>query len=252
MKIGIIVQARMGSTRLPGKILLPFFSDKTLIETIIFNLSKVRGVKIVVATSENSNNDPLEKLLSEKGIIVFRGSEEDVLERFITAAEENDIDGIIRICSDNPFIDPDGLTQLALKAKTTKADYIGFEINNTPSILTHFGFWGEFVTLSALKKVAYSTKPGTPAHEHVTYHVYKHPEEYSCEWIKCPAFLQGRNDIRLTVDNKEDFENARQVYAALYEKFNGNFSLKDVVSFIDSQEIIRLSMLSNIQINTKK
>lgn len=106
MNIGIIVQARMGSTRLPGKILKQFYGDKTLLETLLENLHKVQGSKVIVATSVNENNDQLERFLTEKGELVFRGSENDVLDRFIKAAEANNVDGIVRICSDNPFMSP--------------------------------------------------------------------------------------------------------------------------------------------------
>ena len=208
MNIGIIIQARLGSTRLPGKILKEFYGGKTLLETVIHNLQRIKNAKIIVATSVNPNNDKLESFLNNRDITVFRGSEDDVLCRFIGAAEANSVDGIIRICSDNPFLDWHGVAALIDKAKNSNADYIGYRINNTPSIKTHFGFWGEFVTLDALKRVA-STTDEKPAHEHVTIHIYSHPDEYNCEWIECPDFLQGRNDIRLTVDNTEDFENKK-------------------------------------------
>ena len=95
MQIGIIIQARMGSTRLPGKILKKFYGEDTLLETLLNNLHKV-GVKVIVATSVNENNDDLEVFLKEKGELVYRGSENDVLDRFIKAAEENQVDGIVR------------------------------------------------------------------------------------------------------------------------------------------------------------
>lgn len=250
MNIGIIVQARMGSTRLPGKILKQFYGDKTLLETLLENLHKVQGSKVIVATSVNENNDQLERFLTEKGELVFRGSENDVLDRFIKAAEANNVDGIVRICSDNPFMDWHGIAQLVEKAKASDADYIGFRINDKPSILTHFGFWGEFVRLSALKRVAKTTEEGTPAHEHVTYHIYNHPDEYKCEWIICPDFLQGRNDIRLTIDTPEDLVNALKVYSDLKAQ-DENFSLQDVVDYLDSHEDIKQSMISNIFQNKK-
>lgn len=240
----------MGSTRLPGKILKPFYGGKTLLETLLDNLHKVEGAKVVVATSVNENNDQLETFLKEKGELVFRGSENDVLDRFIKAAETNGVDGIVRICSDNPFIDWHGVAQLVEKAKTSTADYIGFCINNKPSILTHFGFWGEFVRLSALKCVAETTEKGTPAHEHVTYHIYTHPDEYRCEWIAGPDFLQGRDDIRLTIDTPEDLVNALKVYSDLKAK-NENFTLQDVVSYLDSHGEVKQSMISNIFQNKK-
>lgn len=246
---GIIIQARLGSTRLPRKILRVFYDGKTLLETVIDNLRKVQGVKIIVATSINPNNNELESFLKERGITVFRGSEDDVLSRFIGAAEDNDVDGIVRICSDNPFLDWHGVAALIEKAKTSDADYIGYRINDTPSIKTHFGFWGEFVTLKALKRVA-ATTDEKPAHEHVTIHIYTHPDEYKCEWIECPSFLQGRNDIRLTVDNIEDFENAQRAYATLYDA-NPVFGLDDVVKYIDSNEDLRESMKQMIENNQK-
>ena len=131
MQIGIIIQARMGSTRLPGKILKKFYGEDTLLETLLNNLHKV-GVKVIVATSVNENNDDLEVFLKEKGELVYRGSENDVLDRFIKAAEENQVDGIVRICSDNPFMDWHGVAQLIEKAKNSNADYIGFRVNDTP------------------------------------------------------------------------------------------------------------------------
>lgn len=249
MNIGIIIQARMGSTRLPGKILKKFYGEDTLLETLLNNLRKV-GVKVIVATSLNENNDELEKFLRGKGEHVYRGSEKDVLDRFIKAAEENGINGIVRICSDNPFMDWRSVVQLVEKSKSSNADYIGFRVNDTPSILTHFGFWGEYVTLDALKHVASTTQEGSPAHEHVTFHIYKHPDIYKCEWIQCPNFLQGRDDIRLTIDTPEDLVNAQRVYADLKET-KGDFTLQDVIEYLDNNQEIKESMISNILKNKK-
>lgn len=249
MNIGIIIQARLGSTRLPRKILRPFFQGGTLVETIVNNMRKVDDVSVIVATSVNPNNEDLVSFLQERNIVVYRGEEEDVLNRFIGAAEANDIDGIIRICSDNPFLDWRGVATLVEKARQSTSDYIGYRINNTPSIKTHFGFWGEYVTLAALKRVAAETND-RQAHEHVTIYIYTHPDDFCCEWIECPDFLQGRDDIRLTVDNAEDFENAQQVYSALSE-VNPDFGLEDVVEYIDKNDGLRISMKRIIANNQK-
>ena len=77
MNVGIIIQARMGSTRLPGKILKQFYGGKTLLETLLDNLHKVEGAKVIIATSVNENNDPLESFLVETVELVYRGSEND-------------------------------------------------------------------------------------------------------------------------------------------------------------------------------
>ena len=249
MNLGILIQARLGSTRLPGKILKPFHGDKCILDIILDKLHQASDAKVIVATSISKDNDALVEHLERNGELFFRGSENDVLDRFIKAAEKFHVDGIIRICSDNPFIDPDGIKALIEKAQHSEAQYIGFRINGLPSIKTHFGFWGEFVTLDALKKVAASTDD-LPAHEHVTIHIYSHPEEYRCEWIDCPDFIQGRNDIRLTVDTQEDFENAQQVYADL-TKTKHNFGLEEIVSYIDEHEEMKASMRRIITQNTK-
>ncbi|MDY6264635.1 MAG: glycosyltransferase family protein [Fibrobacter sp.] len=250
MNVGIIVQARMGSSRLPGKVLMPFYDNKTLLETLLDSLHKVENVKVVVATSVSKNNDELELFLQQRGEIVFRGAENDVLERFIQAAEKNSIDGIVRICSDNPFMDWKGIDELVKKARLCNADYIGYKVNNTPSILTHFGFWGEFVTLDALKRVFHSTEVGSPAREHVTYHVYKNPSEYYCEWLEAPDCVQGRDDIRLTIDTFDDLQNAKKVYSDL-KAINKDFTLQDVVTYLDNHVDVKASMVNNISQNKK-
>jgi len=249
MTPGIIIQARMGSTRLPKKILKDFYHGETLIETVVNNLKKVEGVKIIVATSTSPNNDELVAFLLEKNVLVYRGEEDDVLNRFIGAAKSNDIDGIVRICSDNPFLDWRGIRELLHRAQNSNADYIGFRINNTPSIKTHFGFWGEYVTLDALNRVSMTTND-KQAHEHVTIHVYTHPEEFNCEWIEAPDYLQGRSDIRLTVDTAEDFKNAQQVYTDL-KNSDPDFSLEDVVKYIDENNDLEKSMKRLIENNKK-
>ena len=249
MNLGIIIQARVGSTRLPGKILLPFYGNQTIIDILMCKLHQASSPKVVVATTTDPGNDLLVEHLRAKGELIFRGSENDVLDRFIKTAEEYQLDGIIRICSDNPFIDPEGIKTLIEKAQDSDADYIGFRINGLPSIKTHFGFWGEYVTLDALKKVA-ATTDDVQAHEHVTIYIYTHPEDYRCEWIDCPDFIQGRDDIRLTVDTLEDFGNAQQVYADL-TKANHNFGLEEVVSYIDEHEALKTSMKKIITQNTK-
>ena len=250
MTIGIIVQARMSSTRLPGKILKPFYGSKTLLETLLDTLHDIDNIPVIVATSLNPNDDQLYNFLINKGEFVFRGAESDVLDRFIKTADKFNLDGIVRVCSDNPFLSREGIISLIDKAKVSSADYIGYRINNKPSILTHFGFWGEYVRLSALKRVAAITDKDSPAHEHVTYYVYNNLQMFFCEWIDCPDFLQGRKDIRLTIDTIDDFKNAAVVYAKMKEK-NGGFSLCDVVEFLDNHRDIKESMIKKIQENQK-
>lgn len=250
MKIGIIIQARMGSTRLPQKILKTFWKKQTIIDIILDKLHQLKNVKIIVATTTNPDNNILVEHLLSRGEVVYRGSEYDVLNRFICAAEINDIDSIIRICSDNPFLDYESLKELITFAENNNADYIGFKVNDTPSIKTHFGFWGEFVTLEALKRVEASTNKTSFAHEHVTCELYTNQEFYKCKWIACPDFLEQRTDIRLTIDTEEDFKNAQEVYSKLKET-KDNFTIKDIINYLDNNDNILLSMKDIIKLNNK-
>ena len=84
----------------------------------------------------------------------------------------------------------------------------------------------------------------------MTIHIYTHPKDFKCDWIECPDFLRNRNDIRLTVDNIEDFENAQEVYKTLIE-VNPDFGLKDVVAYIDGHIELRDSMKKMIENNQK-
>lgn len=250
MNFGIIIQARLGSTRLPGKILLPFNNESTILDFLLEKFHKIPSVKVIVATTDNPQDERLEEYLLKKGEFVYRGSEEDVLERFICAAEYYQIDSIIRICSDNPFLDPKALNDLVEAARNNpEIDYISYKVNGKPSILTHFGFWGEFVSLEALKRVREMT-PDRAAHEHVTYYIYNHPETFKCKWLPSPSYLEGREDIRLTVDTVEDLENARVLHNELSEVLC-EYELKDIVSYLDEHDALTRSMSKIINDNVK-
>ena len=251
MKIGVLIQARLGSTRLPEKILLPFTENESLIDFVLARLHKIPSVKVIVATTTNRSDDKLVTYLKDKSELLYRGSENDVLERFIGAAEYHNVDGIIRICSDNPFLDFDALTELVNSARiNSDMDYISFRINDKPSILTHFGFWGEYVSLNALKKVSKITLEKS-AHEHVTYYIYNHPEFFKCHWLTTPDFLQGREDIRLTIDTIEDLDNARKLHQVLSTAI-GDYNLKDIVEYLNTHVDLTESMSRIINENIKK
>jgi len=111
--ITIIIQARMGSTRLPKKMLLPFEEQKGVLEILIDKILHLKSeVSIVLATTTNPADDELALLAKQKNILVFRGDEDDVLKRFIDAAEQFNVQRIIRVCADNPFLDINALEEL--------------------------------------------------------------------------------------------------------------------------------------------
>ena len=245
MEISFIIQARMGSSRLPNKILLPFYKNKCILDLLVCKLKQIKNARIIVASSVNSNNDVIEQFCIKRGINCYRGSENDVLQRFIDAAEAFKAEKIIRVCSDNPFLELDSIKKLVETAQHSSADYISFNINGTPSIKTHFGFWTEYTTLSALKKVKNATDESL-YHEHVTNYIYVHPAEFEIEWITGPECLNGRDDIRLTCDTKEDFLNSQEIFSDICED-DPYPSIETIVEYLDGHNEYSSKMKQQIK-----
>ncbi len=245
--LAFIVQARVGSTRLKNKIIRPFFDNHSILD-IIINKLKQLNYPIIIATSDSVDNNSIEEIAKKNKVLYFRGSENDVLCRFIDAAEHFKVDKIIRICSDNPFIDLEALSELVVsieKNKSTKIDYIGFKVGNSPSIKTHYGFWGEYVSLNALKRVRSFTKESL-FHEHVTNYIYSNPDKFQIKWICTNQSLLNK-DIRLTVDTKEDFENIKKIYSDI----STNHNIERIIQYLDDNPHYYNSMRIQIDKNSK-
>lgn len=250
MSLTFLVQARLGSSRLPGKILLPFYQEKSILDLLITKLKTV-DVDIVLATSEDAQNDLLEEVARRHGVKCFRGSENDVLQRFIDAAEQYNISEIIRVCSDNPFLDLSSVKQLIrfMSENRGKYDYVSFDIQGSPSIKTHYGFWTEYVTLDALKRISSLTTENF-YHEHVTNYIYSHPNDFSLAWINGPECLKTHHNIRLTIDTKEDFDNASAIYSDLCFE-NACPTIDEVVAYLDKHLEYYKCMYNQIVNNSK-
>lgn len=247
--ITFMIQARVGSTRLPNKILLPFFQGKNILDLLIEKLQQVPNAQIVGATSVDLRNERIDSIAQKYGVGCFHGSENDVLQRFIEAAEHFNANKLIRICSDNPFLELDSIIQLAKIAEKSGNDYISFNINGKPSIKTHYGFWTEYVTLEALKRVESMTDEPL-YHEHVTNYIYSHPEKFSIGWINGPKELEDHNHIRLTTDTKEDFETVRSIYTDLCTE-NPFPTIAQIVSYLDDHHEYYEAMERQITKNSK-
>lgn len=149
MKDGIIIQARTGSTRLHNKILLPFYGEQRIIDILIENIRRACPDKqVILATTVRPQDDVLEQVARGAGIDCFRGDEDNVLDRFIRAAEAFGLDRFIRVCSDNPFLRPDTFQTFFDAFDEEPADYIAYGFaDGRPTIsLT----WG--CLLSSLRK----------------------------------------------------------------------------------------------------
>jgi len=233
MKAGVIIQARMGSSRLHGKTLLAFYQGKSMLEIIIENIKKYNDFPIIVATSVSREDSRIENLCKKLGIECFRGDEENVLERIIQAARRFSIDPIIRVCADNPFIDGKSFSYLLGRMDAT-SDYVAYSINGIPSIKTHYGFWGEVVRLKALEK-ALELSREKKYFENVTNFIYEHSEMFKIGFIPYGESELLNDSIRLTVDTKEDFDIAREVYSTLARQ-GSELTPKDIINYLQSRK----------------
>lgn len=253
-KTAVIIQARTGSTRLPSKMALPFDGVRTVLEVIldrIRNALEGTGAEITVATTTDSRDDIIERITLAAGLKVFRGSESDVLARFIGAAEESGADKVIRICADNVFLDGERLRFLYRTLDTDEEyDYISFmKSDGTPSIRTHYGFWAEGVSLDALKRVRAMTDEPL-YHEHVTNFIYATPDTFSCCFHLIDPEVERHADLRLTMDTHDDYMLQREIYAALGGD-EDRLTPASIIAYLDSRPELYDTMRRNIQDNSK-
>jgi spore coat polysaccharide biosynthesis protein SpsF (cytidylyltransferase family) len=230
-KLGIIIQARTGSTRMPEKVILPFYKGQSILDLLLEKVKKLDN-SVVLATTINPSDDRICKLAEKHHVSVFRGSENDVLDRFIQAAVKYSFSKIIRVCADNPFLDLAEMRTLINKFSYSDADYLSFKLaGNKPSILTHFGFWAEAVGLDALEKAQKLTSERL-YHEHVTNYIYSNPGLFKVKYLPADPLVLYRTDIRMTLDTPEDFEIQKQIFAAI-SKENPNFAISEIVGWLD-------------------
>lgn len=250
MTTAVIVQARVGSTRLPEKMIRPFYGDMGLLEYLLRRLVNASlGAPIILAIPESGENDVLAEVGRKVGVKVGRGSEEDVLLRFIEVAEEYDCNRMIRVCADNPFLDIGYLKRTIVDFPASGTDYYSFKLKDgTPTIRSHFGFWAEGITLEALKKSSELTEESV-YREHVTNFIYTHPEKFKIRLSPIPPEIEKHSWVRLTIDTAADFENLKRL-AEGFPPENDFDALEIVNAAIDRPEL-RESMRREIEKNQK-
>lgn len=199
-RLGIILQARMGSTRLPGKILMPI-GNKALLDHVLYRLKRLRhSATTVIATSEKSGEDIVESFCIERAVACFRGNEANVLDRYYQCATAYDFRHIIRLTGDNPFPDIEELDNLIDLHLTSGTDYA----NSFASL--PMGVGTEIFTFTALER---SWREGKAPHhlEHVTEYILENPQIFKTALLSVAAD-KYRPDLRLTVDTMEDYKQA--------------------------------------------
>lgn len=250
MKDGIIIQARTGSTRLHNKILLPFYKEQCILDIIIENIrATYPHICLVLATTHRAQDDVLADVAHRAGIHCFRGDEDHVLDRFIRAAEAFGIDRFIRVCSDNPFLQVDTYRHFFDEDSEDPADYLAYGFaDGRPTIKTHLGLFSELTTTDALRRVRAATQEKLYI-EHVTIYLYTHPEEFIVRLLPLPPYLEGRFDLRFTLDTMEDFNLLQKLYATFYEQTDR--SVQALLALVESDPEYRRQMLENIAKNEK-
>jgi len=253
VKKGIIIQARIDSTRLRGKVLLrlPFGSNTSVIETIIRRCKKTTIIdSIILATTRQTNDDILEKIAISENIKIFRGSENNVLERFYCAAKKENLDTIIRITADNPCIDPilvDNILRAHIEGNWDYTTTEGYPV----------GLGIEVFNFDALEE-AYKNATKYYEKEHVAPYIYKNPQKFKINIVKAPKDLYAP-DIRITLDTEEDYALLCAVFDYLYPK-DKYFNAYDIVNLFNekpwlkliNKKIIQKKIFNNLQEEIKE
>lgn len=226
MKVLSVIQARIGSTRLPGKVLLKI-QGKTILEHIVdfLKFSKLTD-QIIVATTNLSVDDKIVNLMNDLQIDYFRGSSDDVLCRYFECAKAFNGDLIVRITADDPIIVPELIDEVISTCKQTGCDYATNLLHRTYPL----GITGEAFTFSILKKL-HEKQIDPMSREHVTHHMLENPHLYNIREIFAPSDLV-RSNWRLTIDHEEDFQLISEIFSRLYTP-NSYIRYPSLVKYLD-------------------
>ena len=216
MNIGLVIQARMGSSRLPGKVLMNLCGKPVLLHIIerLKNLKK--EYKRIIVTSVEENDNDIEDFCKENDILFFRGSENDVLDRYYQAAKLFKLQHIVRLTGDNPLVDADNLQFLIEEHLNNDAEYSSnkSEVNSGLPI----GVGCEVFKFSALEKSWIEGKENDHR-EHVDEYILENPDKFKVLVVRAmDDRLSTCKDLRLTIDTKEDFEFVESVIKLLQNK----------------------------------
>lgn len=207
MRVVAIIQARMGSTRLPGKVLMDL-AGRTMLEHVAERALRAPGIDdVVIATSDQPADDGIAALAKRRGLKVFRGSEADVLARYHGAAVANRADAVVRITADCPLLDPDVVGQVVARLRQGDVDYV----NNTTPPTFPDGLDCEAFTFEALDQ-AFREARLPSQREHVTPFLWGQPERYRTAVLRSPVDLSAH---RWTVDEPQDLLFVRAVMSRL-------------------------------------
>jgi spore coat polysaccharide biosynthesis protein SpsF len=222
MKVVAIIQARMGSTRLPGKVMKDIVGT-TMLDRVFSRTSRSSSVdEVLIATSMLPQDEPIVGECERLGATCFRGSENDVLDRYFKAAKSRNASIVVRITSDCPLIDPQVVDRVVEELISSGADYS----SNTVSRTYPRGLDTEAMKAEALQS-AWEKADRPHQREHVTPYIYQNPSLFRIHHVTIEEDLSS---LRWTVDTREDLEFARKVFEHLSS--NTEFTWRDVMSLL--------------------
>ena len=231
--IGCIIQARMGSTRLPGKVMLNVENDKTVLHFVIKQLQNCKLVdKIIIATTTLEDDNKIANFSKDSGIDCFRGSSHNVLDRYYQCAKKYSISTIVRIPSDKPLIDPEIVDNVVSVFRNNSYDYITNFLSN-PTFPS--GTEVEIFSMNALKKAWKKAKLPSEK-EHVTPYFANHEDEFKITHIENSENL---SHLRLAVDKIEDLKLVRKIVSKIKKR---PIMMKDIIDlFTKEPELVEIN-----------
>ena len=232
-----IVQARMGSSRLPKKVLMDIEGTSSL-RFMIDRVEKSTLIdKTIVATTNDERDDQIVKFCNDNNILCFRGSENDVLDRYYQSAKKYEATTVVRLTSDCPLIDPDVIDETINLFLKEKVDYAS---NAVPPDKKKYpdGSDVEVFSFDALKRSWVETKD-LKDREHVTFYIWKRNKNFTT------ALLDNEHDwgkYRITVDYIEDLELVREIVKKLNDN-NLDGSTKEIIEIIESEKLFKINSM---------
>jgi spore coat polysaccharide biosynthesis protein SpsF len=228
MKVLAVIQARMSSTRLPGKCLLPL-AGRPMLEHVLHRVHQIKGIdQIWVATTDDGSEAPLAELCERLKVRCYRGSVEDVLSRYAAIARQEKADAIVRITADCPFLDPE-VSGRVLQAYREAAPRYAY-VSNTLRRTFPRGLDTEVLSAAALER-AHREAIDPQDREHVSRFLYTHSDWFPNTNV---ADAPSHSDLRWTVDTPADYTFAQRIYDALYPN-KPDFGYPDILALLERQ-----------------
>jgi spore coat polysaccharide biosynthesis protein SpsF len=232
-----IIQARTGSTRLPGKMLYPL-AGEPVVAHIIKRASCAKQLdKVVVATSTEESDGVIADVAERNETAVYRGDESDVLQRLFEAASEYSADSIVRICGDDPLLSPNCIDAVLEKLLRSGADYVSNNLDRTfPK-----GLDAEAFSMESFRRV-HANADTAAAREHATLWYKEHPDEFSLSNVTVRDVFPDEesvhdDNLRLTLDRVPDYRLLYRVYNELARTADGVVDVVEATEFIKKNDL---------------